>query len=97
MSENQLKAFLEKVSSNTELQRKLKTFGGFIANGVVAIAKEAGFPITAGNLLKIAQSEAPDDELESATGGATANQPTPVSNAAMNSLSIDCSGACRRD
>ena len=41
MSENQLKAFLEKVSFNTELQRKLKAFGGFIANGVVAIAKEA--------------------------------------------------------
>ena len=82
MSEKQLKAFLEKVSSNTELQRKLKAFGGFIANGVVAIAKEAGFPVTAGNLLKTAQSEAPDDELESATGGATANQPTPVSNAA---------------
>ena len=48
----------------------------------MAIAKEAGFPVTAGNLLKIAQSEAPDDELESATGGATANQPTPVSNTA---------------
>ena len=93
MSEEQLKAFPEKVKTNTELQRKLKAFRVSIANAVVAIAKEAGFAVTAGDLMKMAQSEAPDDELVRASGGATANQPTPVSNAAMNSLNIDCSGA----
>ena len=96
MSEEQLKAFPEKVKTNTELQRKLKAFRGLIANAVVAIAKEARFAVTAGDLMKMAQSKAPDDELERASGGATANKPTPVSNAAMKSLNIDCSGACRR-
>ena len=83
MSEEQLKAFPEKVKTNTELQRKLKAFRGLIANAVVAIAKKAGVAVTAGDLMKMAQSEAPDDELERASGGATANQPTPVSKAAM--------------
>ena len=39
-----------------------------IANAVAAIAKEAGFSISAEDLTK-AQSEVSDDELEAAAGG----------------------------
>ena len=40
MSEEQLKAFLEKVKGDTSLQEKLKAASD--ADAVVAIAKEAG-------------------------------------------------------
>ena len=40
MSEEQLKAFLEKVKADTSLQEKLK--GAADADTVLAIAKEAG-------------------------------------------------------
>jgi len=43
MSEEQLKAFLEKAKVDTSLQEKLKAAAD--ANAVVAIAKEAGFNI----------------------------------------------------
>ena len=45
MSEEQLKAFLEKVKGDTTLQEKLKAASD--ADAVVAIAKEAGFSISA--------------------------------------------------
>ena len=45
MSEEQLKSFLEKVKSDTELQEKLKA--AVSAEATVEIAKEAGFSITA--------------------------------------------------
>ena len=45
MSEDQFKAFLEKVKSDTSLKDKLK--GAADADAVIAIAKEAGFAITA--------------------------------------------------
>ena len=48
MSEEQLKAFLEKVKGDTSLQEKLTASAGFDA--VVAIAKEAGFMISADDL-----------------------------------------------
>ena len=44
MSVEQLKAFLEKVKSNTELQEKLKAAASPEAG--LEIAKEAGFSIT---------------------------------------------------
>ena len=66
MSEEQLKAFLEKVKSDTSLQENLKAAAD--ANAVAAIAKEAGFSISAGDLKK-AQSEVSDKELEVAAGG----------------------------
>ena len=44
MSEEQLKAFLEKVKADTSLQEKLKAASD--ADAVVAIAKAAGFTIT---------------------------------------------------
>ena len=66
MSEEQLKAFLEKVKADTILQEKLKAAAD--TDAVVSIAKEAGFSISADDL-KNAQSEISEEELESAAGG----------------------------
>ena len=66
MSEEQLKAFLEKVQDDTSLQEKLKAAGD--SDAVLAIAKEAGFMISAEDLTK-AQSEVSDEELEGVAGG----------------------------
>ena len=65
MSEEQLKAFLEKVQGDTSLQEKLKAAAD--ANAVAAIAKEAGFSISADDLTN-AQSELSDQELEGVAG-----------------------------
>ena len=70
MSEEQLKAFLEKVKGDTSLQEKLKAAAD--AEAVVAIAIEAGFGISADDL-KSAQSETSDEELEGAAGGRGTN------------------------
>ena len=67
MSEEQLKAFLEKVKGDTSLQEKLKAAAD--ANAVAAIAKEAGFSISADDLTK-AKSELSEKELEAMAGGA---------------------------
>ena len=64
MSEEQLKAFLEKVKGDTSLQEKLKAEGA----DVVAIAKAAGFSITTEDLNSREQTVR-DDELEGAAGG----------------------------
>ena len=48
MSEEQLKAFLEKAKGDTSLQEQLKAAGN--ADAVVAIAKAAGFVISAEEL-----------------------------------------------
>ena len=66
MSEEQLKAFLEKVKGDTSLQEKLKAAGD--ANAVAAIAKEAGFSISADDINK-AQPELSEEELEGVAGG----------------------------
>ena len=66
MSEEQLQAFLEKVQGDTSLQEKLKAAAD--ANAVSAIAKEAGFSISADDLTN-AQSELSDQELEGVAGG----------------------------
>ena len=66
MSEEQLKAFLEKVKGDTSLQEKLEAAAD--ADAVTAIAKEAGFSISADDL-KNAQSELSDEELEGVAGG----------------------------
>jgi predicted ribosomally synthesized peptide with nif11-like leader len=66
MSEEQLKAFLEKVKGDTSLQEKLKAASD--ADAVAAIAKEAGFSISADDLIK-AQSELSEEELEAVAGG----------------------------
>ena len=69
MSEEQLKAFLEKVKDDTSLQEKLK--GAADAVAVVEIAKEAGFAITAEDIQSMQSSavELSDEELEGAAGG----------------------------
>ena len=61
MSEEQLKAFLEKLKVDTSLQEKLKAAAD--NDAVAAIAQEAGFSISADDLKK-AKSEIPEEELE---------------------------------
>ena len=68
MSEEQLKAFIEKVKADTSLQEMLKAEGA----DVVAIAKAAGFSITTEDLNSHRQGvseDISDDELEGAAGG----------------------------
>ena len=69
MSEEQLKAFLEKVKGDTSLQEKLKAAGSNEA--AIEIAKEAGFAITAEDIqsMQSATAELSDEELEGAAGG----------------------------
>ena len=69
MSEEQLKAFLEKVKANTELQEKLKAAAS--PEAAIDIAKEAGFSITAEDIQSMQSStvELSDEELEGAAGG----------------------------
>jgi predicted ribosomally synthesized peptide with nif11-like leader len=78
MSEEQLKAFLKALEADTDLQAKLKAaVEGEIDTPdetavVLEIAKEAGFGITAGELLRFkAQNilELSDEELEGVAGG----------------------------
>ena len=69
MSEEQLKAFLEKVKADTSLQEKLKAAAD--ADAVAAIAKEAGFAITAEDIqsMQSATVELSDEEAEGLVGG----------------------------
>ena len=69
MSEEQLKAFLEKAKADTSLQEKLKVAADADVDAALAIAKEAGFSISADDLTK-AQSEISEDQLEGVAGGA---------------------------
>ena len=66
MSEEQLKAFLEKVKGDTSLQEKLKAAAD--SEAVLAIAKEAGFMISADELNN-AESELSEEDIESISGG----------------------------
>ena len=66
MSEEQLKAFLEKVKGDSSLQEQLKAAAD--SDAVLAIAKDAGFSISVDDLTK-AQSELSEKELEGAAGG----------------------------
>ena len=85
MSEEQLKAFLEKVKSDTELQEKLKAAGSNEA--AIEIAKAAGFSITAEDM-QSSTIELSDEELEGAAGGGSGLYGCPpVSNTAG-----DCAG-----
>ena len=69
MSKEQLKAFLEKVKSDSSLQEKLKAAAS--PEAVVEIAKDAGFSITAEDIqsMQSATVELSDEELEGAAGG----------------------------
>ena len=65
MSEEQLKAFLEKVKGDTSLQDRLKAAAD--SDAVLAIAKEVGFMVSVDDL-KSAQSMT-EEELEGMAGG----------------------------
>ena len=70
MSEEQLKAFIEKVKGDTSLQEQLKAAAD--SDAVLAIAKEAGFMISADDLKNAkskAQSKLSEEELENVAGG----------------------------
>ena len=67
MSEEQFKAFLEKAKGDTNLQAKLKAAAD--VDAVLAIAKDAGFMISADELK--AFSELSVEELENVAGGGT--------------------------
>ena len=71
MSEEQLKAFLKKVKAEAGLQEKLKAAAD--PNAVSAIAKEAGFSISADDI-KRAQSELSDEDLDEIAGGHQSQQ-----------------------
>ena len=66
MSEEQLKAFLEAVKADAGLQEQLKAAAD--ADAVVALAKAAGFEISAKELRR-AQAEMSEEELGGVTGG----------------------------
>ena len=61
MSTEQLEAFLEKIKTDTSLQEQLKLAAD--VNVVIAIAKEAGYTISADDL-KSTQSGISEEELE---------------------------------
>ena len=66
MSEEQLKAFITKAKDDQSIQEKLKAASD--ADAVAAIAKEAGFNVSA-DLITKAQSEISNEELENVAGG----------------------------
>jgi predicted ribosomally synthesized peptide with nif11-like leader len=78
MSEEQLKAFLEKVKTDTSLQEKLKAADS--PEAALEIAQEAGFSITSEDIQKLSESvELSDEELEVgvvAGGGIFCSLPT---------------------
>ena len=69
MSEEQLKAFLEAVKADAGLQEKLKAATN--ADAVVAVAKAAGFVISADALKKSQTIPLSEEELEAVAGGMT--------------------------
>ena len=67
MSEEQLKAFLEKVKAETSLQEKLRAAAD--SDDVAAIAKKAGFSISAGDLKQTQSRELSEQLMEGVAGG----------------------------
>ncbi len=70
MSEEQLKAFMEAVKADADLQEKLKAAGD--ADAVVAIAKAEGYAISVDELKK-SQAEISEEELEGVAAGTFAS------------------------
>ena len=64
MSEEQLKAFIEKVKGDTSLQEKLKASNS--PDDVVGIAKGLGYEFTADKFAQLSE-----EELEGLAGGLT--------------------------
>ena len=84
MSEEQLKAFLEKVKADTSLQEKLKAASD--ADGAVAIAKDAGFVISAEDLKHAQPLGLSEEELEGVAGGGSYYQ----CDAGYNPTNLNC-------
>tara|TARA_B100001121_G_scaffold122165_1_gene107074 strand:+ start:312 stop:578 length:267 start_codon:yes stop_codon:yes gene_type:complete len=76
MSEELLKAFLEKVKADTSLQEKLKAAAD--SDAVLAIAKDAGFIISIDDLKNAQVTELSDEELEGVAGGGTTDRTSEV-------------------
>ena len=74
MSEEQLKAFIEKVKADTSLHEQLKAAAD--TDAVLAIAKEAGFMISADDWEKAKPKpktrELSDEQLDGVAGGGRA-------------------------
>ena len=84
MSEEQLKSFLEKVKTDTSLQEKLK--GAADADAALAIAKEAGFAITAEDIQSMqSATDLSDEEVEDVAGGAYPTWGRPYANCGATS------------
>ena len=66
MTQEQLTVFLTNTKGNSSLQEQLRAAAD--VNAVAAIAKEAGFRISAESLNKV-QPRLSDDELEGVAGG----------------------------
>ena len=76
MSEEQLKAFIEKVKADTSLQEKLKAAAS--PEAALEIAKDAGFSITAEDIqsMQSTAGEVSDKELEGSAGGRRSRENT---------------------
>ena len=88
MSEEQLKAFLEKVKDDTSLQEKLKAAAD--VDAALAIAKEAGFSISADDV----RTKISDKELERAAGGGGEQTKDELGCPTLSTSRDDCSYAC---
>ena len=87
MSEEQLKAFLEAVKADAGLQEKLKAAGD--GDAVMAIAKTAGFTISAEELQR-AQAEISEELLDSVVGGYLSVTPQQPFRPQTSGLQLSC-------
>ena len=74
MSQENMIAFIAKVQSDSDLLAKMKAVTDADGAIAIAIAKSAGFEITAGDLIRQQArlaSELSDEELENVAGGNT--------------------------
>ena len=84
MTQEQLTAFIANAKGNTSLQEKLKAASdanASDANAASAIAKEAGFSISADEFTKAQSTELSDEELEGVAGGTRGLPPGGLHNA----------------
>ena len=88
MSEEQLKAFIAKAKDDQSIQERLKA--AKTPDAVVAIAKAAGFVISADDLMK-AQSKLSEKELEGVAGGGDAGV---AASGLLSMLSPGCGWQC---
>ena len=94
MSEEQLKAFLEKVKSDTELQEKLRAAASPEAG--LEIAKKAGFSITSEDIQSMQSATVSEEELEGAAGGYGCACQTGGNDTFTVRATNRCNAECRR-